>query len=76
MELRQIFEKYTDLKESKYIAEVIFAKKPINTTFELRDAVVGCFQKDKQKKLAQVFQAFRIATNNELEDMEKLCDSV
>jgi 16S rRNA C1402 N4-methylase RsmH len=55
---------------------VIFAKKPIKTTFELRDAVVGCFQKDKQKKLAQVFQGFRIATNNELEDMEKLCDSV
>jgi 16S rRNA C1402 N4-methylase RsmH len=39
----------------------------------LRDAIVGCFQKDKQKKIAQVFQAFRIATNRELEDIQKLC---
>lgn len=66
MELRQIFEKYTDLQESKSLSEVIFAKKPIKTTHDLRDVVVGCFQKDKQKKLAQVFQAFRIATNHEL----------
>lgn len=64
MELRQIIEKYTDLKESKAISESIFSKKPIKTTFDLRDAVVGCFQKDKQKKVTQVFQAFRIATNN------------
>lgn len=66
MELRQLIEKYTDLKEAKFVSESIFSKKPIKTTFDLRDAVVGCFQKDKQKKVAQVFQAFRIATNNEL----------
>ena len=64
MEIRQIFEKYTDLKEAKYVAQAVFNNKPIKTTFQLRDAVVGSFQKDKQKKITQVFQAFRIATNN------------
>lgn len=59
-----ILSRFGELRGSKSIAEAIVAARPIRTTKELRDAVVGCFQDDKTRKIAQVFQAFRIATNN------------
>lgn len=71
-----ILKRYGDLKGAKSIAQVIVEARPIRTTEELRDAVVKCFQDDKTRKIAQVFQAFRIATNNELKDIEKLCLSM
>lgn len=52
------------------------AARPIKTTQQLKDTVVKCFQDDKTRKIAQVFQAFRIATNNEIKDIEKLCSSL
>ena len=42
----------------------------------MRDNVVGLFQQNKTKRIAQIFQAFRIATNNELNDLAKLCEKV
>lgn len=60
--------KYGDLNftEAKLVAGKMMECRPIKTTFQLRDAVVGCFQTNKTKKIAQVFQAMRIATNREL----------
>jgi 16S rRNA C1402 N4-methylase RsmH len=65
MDLVDILVKYGDLNftEAKLAAKKIEESKPIKTTFQLRDAVVGCFQTNKTKKIAQVFQALRIATN-------------
>lgn len=56
--------RYGDLQGAKAIAEAIIAARPLNTTQQLKDAVLQCFQEDKSRKIAQVFQAFRIATNN------------
>jgi 16S rRNA C1402 N4-methylase RsmH len=68
-----ILSRFGELRGAQGIAEAIIAARPIDTTGGLRDAVVKCFQEDKTRKIAQVFQAFRIATNNELKDIEKLC---
>lgn len=38
--------------------------RPLKTTQDLREAVVMCFQDNKTKRIAQVFQALRVATNN------------
>lgn len=59
-----ILSRFGELRGAQSIAETIIAARPIATTRELREAVVKCFQEDKTRKVAQVFQAFRIATNN------------
>lgn len=71
-----ILHRYGDLKGAKNIAEAIVAARPISTTQQLKEAILQCFQEDKTRKIAQVFQSFRIATNNELKDIEKLCISL
>jgi|JI6StandDraft_1071083.scaffolds.fasta_scaffold481778_1 16S rRNA C1402 N4-methylase RsmH len=71
-----ILQRYGDLRGGKSVSEAIIAARPIRTTEQLRDAIVKCFQDDKTRKIAQVFQAFRIATNNEIKDIEKLCHSL
>jgi 16S rRNA (cytosine1402-N4)-methyltransferase len=71
-----ILQRYGDLRGAKGMTEAIMASRPIRTTQQLKDAVIGCFQDNKTRKIAQVFQAFRIATNNEIKDIEKLCESL
>ena len=71
-----ILQRYGDIKGQKAIAESIIAARPIMTTQKLKDAVIKCFQDNKTRKIAQVFQAFRIATNNEIKDIETLCHSL
>lgn len=65
VDLMDILIKYGDLNltQAKLAAKKIEESRPIKTTFQLRDCVVGCFQGNKTKKIAQVFQAMRIATN-------------
>ena len=58
------------------VAKSIFQNKPIKTTYGLRDAVVGCFQQEKTRKIAQVFQAFRICVNSELSHLNLLCNTL
>ena len=75
IEFYDFLTKFGDLKreEAKAVAQKLIDSRPMHTTFELRDKIVGCFQKNKTKKIAQVFQAFRIATNNEFGDLKALC---
>lgn len=69
LELMSILQRYGDLRGSKGISEAIIAARPLQTTQQLKDAVVKCFQDNKTRKIAQVFQSFRIATNNEIKDI-------
>ena len=75
-ELRTIFKTYTDLKNAGEIAKLItIAKreKPIETTFDLVAAVEPALNpKSRKKDLAQVFQALRIVTNNEMDSLREL----
>lgn len=85
-ELENIFRMYTDLKRPKGLAEAIVRSrdiKPLETTFELRDAVLKVLDprsgkkgsvlnpKSEKKDLAQVFQAFRIEVNGEMESLKR-----
>ncbi|MCH5238205.1 MAG: 16S rRNA (cytosine(1402)-N(4))-methyltransferase RsmH [Muribaculaceae bacterium] len=72
-EIRNILCGYADLKKPGAVAKAIVAargSKPIETTAELTDAVRSALDPRQEKKeMAQVFQAFRIAVNNESDDL-------
>ncbi len=74
-DLADIMFKYGEEHNSRQIARKIVtnrAKKPIETTFELRDIVVSSYPPKFQNKPSlcnKVFQAIRIEVNNELQDL-------
>lgn len=74
-DLENIFRIYTDLKRPKAVAEAIVRArdaKPIETTFQLRDAVAKVISPKAEKKdLAQIFQALRIEVNGEMESLKR-----
>jgi 16S rRNA (cytosine1402-N4)-methyltransferase len=78
-ELSDLFFKFGEERFSKRIARAICVSKkqaPIMTTFELSEIVknsVPAFS--KFKSLKRVFQALRIAVNNELENLENALES-
>ncbi len=75
-ELARIMFQYGEEKNSRQIARKIVKlreKKPIETTFELRDIVKSSYPPKFQNKTTlpnKVFQAIRIEVNNELNDLE------
>lgn len=78
-QLRELLYKYTDLKNCGSIAKAICIsrrEKEISTTFQLADTVKPLVSpKNFKKELAQVFQALRIATNDEMGSLESLLES-
>ena len=78
-QLANLFRKHTDIPNSHAIAKAIcIAKrdKDIDTTVQLTEIVSPLLNKKAYKKeLAQVFQALRIATNDEISSLEKLLES-
>jgi len=77
-ELYELFDKYGEEKFAKSIADfVVFARsiKRIETTKELADLVVKVYQKkgyrEKIHPTTRVFQALRIAVNDELNVLEE-----
>lgn len=75
-DLLSLFRTYADLKDPAKAAKAIVAaraSKPIQTTFELADAVrPGLNPKGEKKEMAQVFQALRIAVNSEMDALTAL----
>lgn len=73
--LKSILQTYTDLRGAGRIAEAIIkarGREEISTTGALMHAVEHTLNPRSLKKdLAQVFQAFRIAVNGEMEALEK-----
>lgn len=68
-ELANILREYGDVKKSKIIANAIKAALP-RTTFELKDLI------HNPKDVAPVFQALRIAVNDELGEIERALSAV
>ena len=72
-DIAAILSAYADLKKTTAVAKAIIAARdhsPLDTTFKLAEAVKPALDPRQEKKeLAQVFQAFRIATNREMEDL-------
>lgn len=77
-ELRDILKTHTDLKRTNEIVRAILSarqSKPIETTFELAEAVAPALDdRSRKKELAQVFQAVRIVTNGEMDSLASLLE--
>ena len=77
--LANIIYEYGEERFSRRIARVIVERRPVNTTYELRDAIVSAvplkFRRGWKKNVARVFQAIRIEVNGELDNLKKLIDS-
>jgi len=78
-ELTRMIKLWTDLKPAGRYVKAIVKKRevsPIKTTFQLADAVRSCINPRQEKKdLAQVFQALRIETNHEMDDLRIFLES-
>lgn len=78
-QLTDLFRKHTDLRNPHSIAKAICIARresEIDTTTRLAEIVRPTLNKKNYKKeLAQVFQALRIVTNDEMSSLEKLLES-
>lgn len=78
-QLEEMFRRYADLKRPRAVAEAIVkanAQSPVLTTFQLVEAVRPAINpKAEKKELAQVFQAFRIEVNGEMEALRRFLES-
>ena len=71
-ELVAIFKRYGEVRRSERIAETIVANRPLFTTADLADLIeaeIG--RRGRIHPATQVFQALRIAVNNELAELER-----
>lgn len=70
---------YADLKRPGNVAKAIVSareKAPVETTFQLADAVRPALDPRQEKKeMAQVFQTLRIITNDEMTDLGKFLEN-
>ena len=77
-DLRRIFAIYGELPNAAALAKAIVSKRsqePIDTTFQLRDAVAHLLPRGRENKaLAMIFQALRIEVNGELESLTSLLE--
>ncbi len=77
--LKEIFGSYGEIKNAgKLASKIVEARKEkqIRTTFELKEAVAGCYpMKIENKYLAQLFQALRIEVNDELKVLTEFLEA-
>ena len=70
-ELADIFWRYGEEKRSRKIASVIVAERPFDNTTELADSIARAVgRRGRIHPATKVFQALRIAVNQELEAVE------
>lgn len=78
-DLRTMLNAYSDLKRPGNVVKAILKARengPIDTTFRLADAVKEAIDPRQEKKeLAQIFQALRIETNDEMGDLRRFLES-
>lgn len=75
-ELAEIFFKYGDEENGFKIANEIIKRRPLETTFDLVKICDKINYKRKGHSSKKVFQALRIAVNNELGVLEELLDDI
>ncbi|WP_445638520.1 16S rRNA (cytosine(1402)-N(4))-methyltransferase RsmH [Nostoc sp. DSM 114161] len=77
-ELANIFFNYGEERLSRRIARRIIERRPFHTTVELAEAIAGCvppkYRYGRIHPATRVFQALRIAVNDELKSLETFLD--
>ncbi|BAY75931.1 S-adenosyl-methyltransferase MraW [Nostoc linckia NIES-25] len=77
-ELADIFFHYGEERLSRRIARRIIERRPFHTTVELAEAIAGCvppkYRYGRIHPATRVFQALRIAVNDELKSLETFLD--
>ena len=74
-EMHRMFERYGEVTNARTLARTLCTARsigPIRTAAELREAVKPLSRGNPNRYLAQVFQALRIAVNDELGALEEL----
>lgn len=71
-ELTNIFRKYGEEKNAYPIAKLIVKERPVETTAHLVSITDRINYKQKGHSAKRVFQALRIAVNNEVEELENV----
>ena len=76
-DLRDLFYRNGEERQSSRIARAVIGRRPLDSTAELREAVVSVVPaRFQNKSLARIFQALRIAVNSELEMLVRFLDIV
>ncbi len=74
-ELKRILYEYGEERYAPVIARRIIARRPLESTFQLVEAIKSAMPpsalREKQHPAKRSFQAFRIAVNEELSELEK-----
>ncbi|MCX8479190.1 MAG: 16S rRNA (cytosine(1402)-N(4))-methyltransferase RsmH [Chitinophagales bacterium] len=76
-DLQTLFSRYGEITNSKTLAQTIVEArklKAIETTFELRDIAKRVAKGNEMSYLAQVFQAIRIETNDEINGIKEFLE--
>ena len=74
-ELADIMYYFGEERRSRLIAKKIFEHRPIEKVQDLVTIIKKCTPPNKRNKtMARVFQSFRIAVNNELENLKKFME--
>jgi len=75
--LSEIFYKYGELRQARKLARAIIQARPITTPQEFKNLVEKTIPKTRKLSPATLaFQAVRIEVNKELEELEKLLDTL
>lgn len=78
-ELKRILCAYADLRRPGNVAKAMVKARgeaPVETTFRLAEAIHGALDPRQEKKeMAQVFQALRIRTNDEMGDLRRFLEA-
>jgi 16S rRNA (cytosine1402-N4)-methyltransferase len=71
-QLADLFYEYGEERKSRRIAQAIVRRRPLRTTTDLADVICSCVPRTKIHPATRVFQALRIAVNEELKVLEQL----
>ncbi len=78
-ELADIFWRYGEERQSRKVAQAIVRARPLQTTGQLAELVAGVIRRPKGRSpihpATQIFQALRIAVNDELGSLERGLES-
>ncbi len=76
-DLKRVFQEYSDERHPGMIAQKIVARRalsPICTTKDLAELFAAKFRQKRIHPATTIFQAIRIAVNNELKNLEKMLE--